>query len=117
MSLIRVIQDQYHLGRSIFSVQFFLCRDGKTLGTACISAMLVNHHGSLCRGLHFTSSSRKFCVRRSRKKHGTARLICPLQFNHGRRPVVDQVFYSATEAHVAWFAFFFLPFWMEMDDQ
>lgn len=32
-------------------------------------------------------------------------VICSLQFNHRHRSVADQVFYSATETHVAWFAF------------
>ena len=57
--LIRVIQSQYRLGRSIFLVRLFHCLNGKILGTACILAIPINCHGSLCRGLHFISSSRK----------------------------------------------------------
>ena len=55
-----------------------------------------------------------FCVRPSRKKHGTASQLGWSALSNSIMDVglfVDQVFYSATETHVAWFVFFFCPGW------
>ena len=58
-----------------------------------------------------------FCFRPSRKKHGTARLICPLQFNHGRRSVCwSSILFCNRNSRCLVCLFFFLS-WMETDRQ
>jgi len=93
-------------GRHVFS---FLCAYPHWWLLASLTTQLIGSGLKIWFGADF-------CFRPSRKKHGTARLICPLQFNHGRRSVCWSSILFCNRNSRCLVCFFFLS-WMETDRQ
>lgn len=89
-------------GRHVFS---FLCAYPHWWLLASLTTQLIGSGLKIWFGADF-------CFRPSRKKHGTARLICPLQFNHGRRSVCwSSILFCNRNSRCLVCFFFFCPGW------
>ena len=89
-------------GRHVFS---FLCAYPHWWLLASLTTQLIGSGLKIWFGADF-------CFRPSRKKHGTARLICPLQFNHGRRSVCwSSILFCNRNSRCLVCFFFLCPGW------